>query len=319
MAKIREVLNVPRWVYRSVVVPPQSRAYDPSSKVANDTPYKMRLVSLSFTAPFSGFTLIPEKSDTYAYLNSAAWARYLKVEIGKTGYSDQNLVAGSIAAICSQHYPKRQKGSALAVSHDLVLPKPYILPRNCGLEVKACNMAQVPEASVEGDSPDRRVGDLTVVAKGYRYDSREPVTLAGRTVMSLDPAMSVSMDSADLFNLGREDVVLTRLMLKHYNEYTAGDRDSLRMIDTSGTVVGYRINPTRGTLWMPNPSCIPIGNLCPFSRDTLSLQDDGPRAYVFPPNTYLYPQERLGIQLFNVAEEVAKNVNVCLHSILEVR
>jgi hypothetical protein len=140
------------------------------------------------------------------------------------------------------------------------------------------------------------------------------------TTASLGIGAKSIIRHADMFNNGRSAMKLYEMML------TAG---TLRAVSDSEThyattykyrtlnEVAWRVNPSTGVQWMPDPNPIPVGNIAPFNRAFWDFQDEGPRAYIFPPNTVLEPKQRLGIKVVNMSES-AQTIDVCVFGLLEV-
>ena len=90
------------------------------------------------------------------------------------------------------------------------------------------------------------------------------------------------------------------------------------------TRLGYIVNPTHGTAWMPTDEAIPVGNIAPMSR-LGDPRDTGPRVYLFPRKSYLYPDQRIAVRLFpqldsgKDAEEISRRINICMFGELEVK
>ena len=319
---IRRGFFSPYWLYQGgVIVPAYAKAPTAAFDVetypsifSNETMYPFRLIGMSFTGDWVDEGQLRQRHSW--------WANEVVVEMGKSGCSDQNLVAGSLSALCATPIHRRlHLEGALAdqwSGMDVRLPHPYRLPRDCGLEVKVANMyeSHLAESGViTGEIPM-----TTVIVKGYT-DKHKPAILAGKHVrLGVDGSPDGIMDSADLYNNGQEAVNLTRIIMKDVNLLGSGQA---RYYDFTGTRIGYIINPTHGTAWMPGDDPIPVGNLAPMatSRDAT---DVGPRVYLYPPNTYLYPDQRVHARFYSnrTPREGALHktkINVCLFGELEVK
>jgi hypothetical protein len=287
---IRRGYNCPRWLYRKVEVPARDEINLPAPHFANESMFKQKLISLSFTAPLATPADPP-----------GPWFRRIHLELGKTGCSDQNLVKGSLAALCATPWPQRQKGGAWNTARDCRLQRPYLLPRDCRLEVKYWNRHPTLTISTYA----------TFVAMG-RTDDHEPVILAGEGVETLKPGKGQTIKSADLRNNGRKDVWIDRLIFKDFDWDVVGETGR----NESGTWIAWQVNPDVGTQWMPVDQGIPVGNLAPMARPE-QLLDRGPRCYLYPADVYSYPKQGLGIKLINESA-VDAEIGVCLYSELEV-
>jgi hypothetical protein len=279
-----------------------------TSDFDNETVWRWRLHSLSFTNPVND--TMPKD---YEY---DGWARSLIVEIGKTGCADQNIVEGSLSNITANQYKLRQKYGGVCMGVDMRLPSPYKLPRDTGFEVKVQNLHK--------DYPI--LVPPTIIFRGRREDG-EPIILAGEgsrpnaAGIAIAPNTVQAIKSADLFNKGRREVWIDRIILKDIDAYYHLEEPAVAARSTKGTWIGWMINPTTGTQWMPVDQPIPVGNLAPMGwrnpPNTLTFTNLGPRSYYFPPLTYLYPRQRLGIRWGNTLTSPL-GVHVCLQVEMEV-
>jgi hypothetical protein len=290
---IRRGYECPRWMTdHPVNVPAGQEIVVGSSNFENNTIYKQRLIYLSFTKERESPADPPGQ-----------WFRRLKLELGKSGCSDQNLVKGSIAALCAHPLMQRQKFGAYNCGRDIKLRTPYLLPRDCRLNVKYWNR-----------SPNLTISTYaTFVAMGRTLLGGDPVVLAGEGVETLLPGQSQIMRSADLRNNGRREILIERLIFKSFDFDVAGETG----YDETGTWIGWQVNPDVGTQWMPIDMSIPVGNLTPLARND-NLSDRGPRVYIYPHETWLYPKQALSIKLTNDSA-VDGSVNICMHTEMEVR
>jgi len=282
---------VPRWLHYSAALPSEATTELPPTTFSNTTMYRWKLVGLSFVGnPTTA-------SAPYDEADGGLGTRIL-LELGKTGCGDMNLVPAPLTAFCAPPGLIRQHMGAYNLAYDVHLPRPYRLPRDSGLEVTVRNnngAANLPEITFLARGVD---------PKGY------PVVLGGVVAEGLEPGNQVVMDSADLYNKGKTEVYL--------------DRFSFKVVDDKGTTwaeglipVSYLVNPTTGENFMPGPTPIPVGNIAPMCR-VYDASDEGPRVYTFPPNTYLYPRQRLGVKLTNLTD-ADQDIHVCLFGELEVQ
>lgn len=278
----------PRWIWDAIQIPATSEIDVPSSLFENNTLYKQRLIYLSFTAEAA------TPADPPGY-----WFRCLKLELGKSGFGVQNAVRGSIAAVCANPFPQRQRGGAYNTGRDIQLQTPYMLPRGGRLRVTWWNRLGVDITTY-----------ATFVAMG-RTISGDPRMLAGSGIETLIAGHSQVMKSADLRNNGRDEMLINRLIFKDFDYYGQGDGQ-----DESGTWLGWQVNPDRGFQWMPQATGIPTGNITPLARSE-NLLDRGPRVYLFAPDNWLYPDQSLMIRVTNDSA-VDSTLNICLHTEVEV-
>jgi len=240
-------------------------------------------------------------------------ARRLRLQVGISQKGDINLVSSNGQAMFGpsgsliQHSNVLNVGAAFKFDSEF----PYELPKDTGLGVV-----------VRNDGPGS-IANLGALFMGYREAgdealevetkaTRNPVHIGGYTDKNLQSGNQDALDSADLYNRGDREAVLTDMVL-HGFILNAGQDGT----DNAWSKVSYRINPTTGPLWMPDPAPIPVGCLCPFNRAPYDAYDQGPRAYVFPPGTKLEPRQRLSVEITNISEE-DQEVHVCLFGHLEV-
>lgn len=315
-AKIETGYWPPRWIHQKGINVPLTwnDAEAHPSTFINETMHRMRLVALSFTADW--------RDPGQDYPNHPNWANRVLVDIGKSGRSDMNAVPASISALCATPQPRRPRvlgylGSSYTYDYPGVetrLPRPFRLPRDQGLEVKLSHLD--PAAAAIDDSPR-----LTFIARGTREDGQHAI-LAGE-VASLgrdDPA--VILDSSDLYNNGEQDVFIKTLAVKSKLKAMTGSLELDKRWNGFLSNLGITINPTCGTAWMPNDDTIPIGNVMPMSS-VHDPSDVGPRAYLFPRDTWLEPTQAISVRLYrqDTLEDTSTlhKINVCMFGELEVR
>lgn len=300
----------PRWLHQNGIIVPdtyeEAMAYP--SILANETMYRMRLVSLSFT----GDVVVESEPD--AIPPHAAWANQVLADIGKSGCSDMNEVIGSISTLCATPVSKRYKtisftqGNALIwPAMDVRFPHPTCIPRDCGLEVKLAH---------RGNRDSTHSGLVTFAARGYAESGRH-VVLAGEAADIDVNNSDVIIDSADLINNGKEDAYLTRMMLT-YKVTAMADQALFNMFITQ---LGLIVNPTHGTAWMPGDEAIPLGNVMPMSTVVPDFYDGSARVYLFPDGVYLDPEQHLSVRLYQQTLStlpLPNKINVCLFGELEV-
>ena len=168
-------------------------------------------------------------------------------------------------------------------------------------------------AEVQNNGPAGASG-FSLVFNGYRHredGSREPEQLAGIYEDDLDPGVSDTLDSGDLYNDGESDVHLHEMILDTGHIIQGAPSNSF------GTKSSWRINPATGVQWMDLAGLIPEGGICPFNRPGFALLDEGPRAYEFPAGTILRRRQRLTLDIDNLSD-VAQTANLVLFGLLEV-
>jgi len=314
---------VPQWLYDAVQIPLEKEGECPPSSFENTTWSRMRLINLSFTGEY---VLATERSAIPTIpMYHPPWARELLVDIGTSGYSDQNLVRASLATLCASPQHFREKQGANCMGRHLDLVTPYALPRDEGLAV-AVETRWSGFLYEVGEQGEERVRGLfpeaTFIAKGYD-DKGFPVMLAGSSGDLVRSGQQQAFDSADLFNNGNGTAYLTSFHFKCLDTIYVTDELDFGW-KGSATHFGWRVNPTNMgfTPFMPNPLFIPTGNLTPMDRN-YDGGAESPLVYWFPKNTYLDPRQELSVHFANIREfvtelEVPDKINLCLHVELEV-
>lgn len=324
MAKVTQRgFTVPRWLYDAIQVPVEQEDFCPPSSFENNTWYRMRLIGLSFTGEY-----VVTRSAIPSYpAYHPHWARQLLVDIGKSGYSDQNLVRASLASLCATPHHAREKMGANNMGRHYDLATPYKLPRDEGLRVQVA--ARWPGfVYVDGDDDPVMYGDVpeaTFIAKGYSEDGY-PVMLAGASGHLEINGQDKVMNSADLFNNGKCAAYLTSFHFKCMDTIGVDyDKGAIEYgWKGSATHYGWRVNPVNPgfTEFMPAPLLIPTGNLTPLDRN-YDGGSESPLCYWFPEGTYLDPKQELAVRLASirpfVATETPELLNLCLFGELEVQ
>jgi len=300
--RLKNIHISPRWLsVNDVQLPTGTITQVPASDLANETIHPMKLHHLVFTNDYvlgSG------------PLTHGNWSEYILLELGKSGCSDSNLVAGDLNALSCTPRPRINKWPWGDIADTTTIQNPcrtytfktpYRLPRDTGIDVTVGNRTAGTDFS-----------KLTFVAKGFT-DEGKPRILAGDLAAIVQGA-SVMIDSADLYNKGLTEINMVNFSIGA--KTVAVDEHQADIWDPTGTRTGWLINPTSGMSWMPAPQVIPAGNIAPLS----ALPDEGdnqPRVYTFPPNTYLLPEQHLSVKLTNYYSAILK-VNVSVIGELEV-
>lgn len=297
---VRRGYTCPRWLYvPGFVVPHQNTQQVSPSDFENVTPWRWRLVNLTFTSPI--------QEDAPQGRTFDWWSRDLLIEVGKTGCSDQDLVMTPINEFCATPLHLRQKAGGVCLGVDFRLPTPYRLARDSGFEVKVENLDQTRPI----------LHPPTIIFRG-RTEAGQPIILGGRGGdLGLDPQSGEVIVSADLFNKGRQECYIDRIILKDIDTYQG---EGAATTSFKGSWIGWQINPTHGTQWMPVDQRIPVGNLAPMAWrqvNPLTFMNTVPRVHHFAPHTYLYPKQRLGVRFTNQATYDI-GVNPCLQVEMEV-
>jgi len=319
MNMANEIYEVPYWVDAHVEVKQLRIGEITPSMFANNTEYRLRLVGLSFVGPIIATT----PAVTTLPTRHPGWASDMLVDIGKSGCSDQNLVRSSLTNLCGTPRIQRQKWGANNMGRSYWLPRPYKLDQDEGLRVEV--QARWPGFEyTDGEGVVSRVGTIprmTFIAKGYDSDGY-PIQLAANHIAILDPGGSaLVMNSADLFNNGKNPIYLTEFCYKGMDTVVINYEGETTTYgwDGDGTQIGWRINPSNPsfTQMMPNPTTIPVGLLTPLDR-CYDGGSESPLCYWFPPNTYLDPKQALAVRFGNENSSDELDIWVCMFGQLEV-
>jgi hypothetical protein len=280
--------------------PPDATVIGPSTYFANNEVWNWELVFLSFVGTAN---LSAVGTYTTAY---GGVGRRLTFNVGMSQMGDINLVRSGGHAMFGPDRPY------IVHSNDINAgawfgfdPKrPYSLPPDSGIA-----------ATVRNDNPTYNIDNLGLLLTGYEQPDgargpRNPVHLGGHARAELTPGTDYVIDHPDMYNDGQHPCTLTDMILNGFflNEQSV-DYDTLDQ-------VSWRVNPSTGPLWMPDPAPIPVGCIAPFNRSLFDIHDEGPRAYVFPEGTILRPRQRLSVEVLNRDAEQA--IGVCLFGYLEV-
>jgi hypothetical protein len=286
----------------------------PGSTFANTEIYPWELRWLSITGP--QVTVLESPFSTLL----GGVNRRFRMNVGMSGEGDFNIVNLCGQAMCGP--------SEVQLAHDANMNvgarfgfdpvRPYSLPRDGGL---VCE--------VKNDSADENAEYPGVCFMGYEEVNgyRNPVHLAaalssaGQGQFFLAPGTDTTLNVADLRNNGRDPVILTDMMLDPLME------EGLLQVSQFPTLseLAWRINPSTGIEWMPDPEHIPAGCIAPFNRGNGDVADQAPRVYSMPPLTILKPKAELSVDLRFIydagqgAEYTSSlKVHVCLFGYLEV-
>jgi len=286
---------VPRWIHAKLTIPQSGKniRIDPSL-FANTEPWPWNIKWLSIVGQVS-----PGGGDYAAGYGGVS--RVLNFEIGITGASDINLVPTVGTALFASNKLIMTKFSNVRQGISHKFDKPPILAKDDGLIV------DYQRFGAEAYSYP------TFIAYCIGVDSGKPSILSGRGPADVAINTSGTIDSADLMNKGREALYVKELIIDpdSYQGHVEGETA------VNLNQVHWRINPSTGVQWMPRPNPIPAGNIAPFNRVTNDARDEGPKMYEFPRGTYLYPRQRIGMRVTEVAG-AAQTIHLCLYGELEV-
>jgi len=315
--------TVPRWYYTSVVVPAESEIRVEPDAFANNTKYRMKLISLSFgspnPAPYVAAPAQPAQHPT--------WTNRLLIDIGKSGCSDLNLVSGTLTALCGNLRRVRTLVGDTNLGRNWRLPTPYLLPRDEGLRVSVEYIKPQYKLNTYDVGPTTS-GEVTFIAKGYDAEGY-PAMLAGHHDGFGDENKGdiVLFNSADLFNNGKREIYLTEFLYKELESYYDNDPAHVAhpwFYTGNSFNFAWQVNPTNPTFtqFMPQPRHIPTGLLAPMCR-SIDGGAESPLVYFFPENTWLDPKQALSLNVASTVASIAAipstEVHMCLAGELEVK
>jgi len=307
-----ETKFVPRWLPQRVTIPAGATRPLPASGFANTELWPWRLHWMSVTGVPK---LETDEDPRRAYMGGVA--SRLTWQLGISQKGDINLRTLTTDAMLGTAFRLPQKADSTDVPFRFRFPAEVVLPPDSGLVARVSNTYQVENGVIH--SP----GILVNGYHGSRGIDREPAQLAAYGPANLGPKSAIPLDAADLFNDGGDDMLLHEMMLtggcRLLSTYEGQNGDPFGTAAWPfGTAHSWRINPTTGIEWMPDPTPIPAGNIAPWNRPQYDPWNAGPRAYVFPEDTVLDPTQRLSVKVGNV-DDVAITLNVALFGLLEVQ
>ena len=290
----------PRWLHQHAVVAAGGTVVLPSQLFANNEVYDWELVFLSIV----GTAALDGSGDFQTALGGVA--RRLRFNVGMSQMGDINLVRSNGHAMLGpdRSYIVHSNTLNAGAWFGFDPHRPYLLPPDTGIA-----------AIVRNDSATN-IDNLGCLFMGYEQPDgpggpRNPVHVAGHAIPEVQPGTQYTMEHADMWNDGEHPAIFTDMVLQGFliNEDET-------CFDTYDQVV-WRINPTTGVQWMPNPILIPVGCICPFNRALFDADDEGPRAYVFPEDTVMRPRQRLSVEVENISLS-DQEFDICLFGYLEV-
>lgn len=307
-----DIKYVPRWLPQRVTLPAATTLPLPASGFANTELWPWRLHWMSVT----GVPPVETGEDPRrAYMGGVA--SRLTWQLGISQYGDINLVPLATDAMLGTHYRLPQKADSTDVPFRFRFPAEVVLPPDSGIVARVANTYNVENGLIH--SP----GILLNGYHGAMGVDREPAQLAAYGDGNIGQNSAQTLDAADLFNNGRDDMVLYEMMItggcRRLSTYEGQNGDPFGTTAWPfGTAHSWRINPSTGIEWMPDPNPIPAGNIAPWNRPQFDPWNAGPRAYVFPEDTVLKPRQRLSVKVGNIDDE-SVTFTVCLFGMLEVQ
>jgi len=304
----------PRWLHKEVYLAPGNVGDIalPGSTFANTEIYPWELRWLSIMGPEVAVN-DPPFSTAFGGVD-----RRFRVNVGMSGEGDINIVNSCCQALCApsdvQLAHSGNMNMGLRFGFDPT--RPYSLPKDSGL---VCE--------VKNNEPDWGSPYPGICFMGYEQVGgyRNPVHLAssrsvgGTLTFGLQTGSDLTFNIADLRNNGRDPVILTDMIFDSFMYgLLAGCLPSL-------STLAWRINPSTGLEWMPDPEHIPAGCVAPFNRAMEDVNDIAPRVYSMPPRTMMKPKAELSVDLRMITDPGTTSdkisplkVHVCLFGYLEV-
>lgn len=298
----------PQWLYKSAVKIGAYGTNDlPSSYFRNLLPYPYELHWIAVTG-------VPALADEGGFHLNAGIARTVRMNLSISSEGDINYIRTLGATLMSPTHAYHHHFGRFAVGHHLKLPKETIIPADGGLEVSVKNPGNAWTYS--------DYDYLSALFNGYTLPVGKDGPRNPHHLACIGPADLVAdgvwnFDCADLQNDGKNDLHVLELILNDVKDPSDGT------YGIGAVQVQWLVNPTLGIPWMPEGEHMPVGNICPFNDVQLPLTGadffggSGAWAYEFPPNTFLMPRQRLGIELRDLSGE-NQTLNISLFGSLEV-
>ena len=283
----------PQWLYEHITLDAGETLRLKTGAFVNNQAWPLHLKWLSLLGPVA-VDAAGEFSE-----NEGGVARRLQFKLSVTQKGDISNLFANAQAIFTDHqvgFPGKQS------RYDFSPPFP--LGPEEGIVVKQSSFIYRPP-------PNNR---RSVMFTGRRFDKNLKKFLPSHLgAVDTEDLVSVEydtvFDSIDLYNNGEEPFWIQQMLLDCGSNFINGGK-----LETA-----WRINPTAGIPWMPNPAPIPVGNLAPLSLYELDIRDAfGPNVYVFPPHTMLRPRQRFGIEVKNLSNS-QQQFGLCLHGMMEVK
>ena len=283
---------VPRWLHSRVVVTSLGDVIADPELFMNKTSWPFKIEHLTIF----GYPLDPQNN----FLQAGGIGALIQGEIGISGSTDVNLVPAPVSASfgCTELHSQIgafMEGTTMKLKH------PYLLPRDSGFSVE-CTLNL-------DDCGERTFGTAMnhgVALFGVKVQSGKPAMLAGLfRHLDVPTGSSFTVEAADLFNDGEEDVLVQSMQLTHPME----DMNSILM------GVYWKINPMSGLTWMDSP--VHISGITPYTMSRRTFNGIKPFSLTPLEDTYLYRRQRLGIKLTPLVVE-DQPVNITLFGYLEV-
>lgn len=288
---------IPRWLYQPVTIDATSELNAPSTFFQNLEVWDWHLCFLSFV----GTAALDGAGDYTNVLGGVG--RRLRFNVGISQLGDVNIVYSSGQAMFGPDRPYLVHSNDLNSGALFTFDpgRPVIMPPDIGL---------LAEVQNQGDENIDNLG-LLVTATEEVNGYTNPVHFASHAPAELAPGDDYTLDHPDLFNNGENDAVLRDMILNGFLK-----NEDNTQVDTFDDV-WWRVNPSGGVQWMPDPSLIPVGCIAPFNRALFDPSDVGPRAYGFTEYTKLKPRQRLSVEIQNHSAS-EQTVHLCLFGYLEV-
>ena len=293
---------IPRWLYSGKQNIAASTLVElDSARFANNTDWPFRLQWLSLV----GFgAAVPDAN------NWGGIGRLLEFQLGISGKGAQYPIAvigGSLFAETVQ--PRLGWSYSTDTGAAFTFDKRVILPKSSGILAEFGN-----DDLVRTYSNPAMI--IKAVSEAENGPALEPAVIGDRERTDVLDGTSVMLRGAGMRNDGENDLILRRMSLASGCDWYPVEVDIPNALRFSS--VSWRLNPTTGPMWMPDPSLIPVGNIAPYNRGFDDVFGVGPAVYEFPPTMVINPGQRMELDVRNTSGSVAASLGLCLFGYLEV-
>jgi len=294
---------VPRWLYsRKQKVPSESFIEIDSTIFRNDTIWPMKLEWMSLVS----------LGDNLPIWGGSSHRMHMEMSISRKG--PMFPVPQSMSALFTPGVSPRLNcaTNSMSVGAGFTFDKEVIIPPNTGIVAEVANQAPVNDPEYKWYNPS---AIFKCVEEDYNSPEKNPVILADRWPDQLNQGSSKVLRGAGLKNNGLKDVAVRHMNLSS-GGYWGSSYDSFDLSLTY-SLLEWRINPTTGVQWMPDPSTIPVGAIAPYNRSYRDDEHVGPRVMEFADNIYMEPTQQLELGVYS---EYTTDVSLglCLFGYLEV-
>lgn len=307
---------VPRWLYsRKLTVPGTDYVEVDSTIFRNDTIWPMKLEWMSVISTGA---------------NMPQWggaAHRMAIEMSISGKGPMFPTPESMSALFTpMQCPRLKLNYSMAPGLNFDFNQNVVIPPNTGIVAEMFNRNTTPTiipppAKINGIVEPIPGGwfNPSIVFKGIIDDphseGKDPVMLADRWPFYVGPEDSKVLRGAGLRNNGLKNVRLKHMSLSSGSSW--GHDTEPPMDALAYSLLEWRVNPTTGVQWMPDPSTIPVGAIAPYNRCFFDMQNIGPRVMEFADNIYMNPTQQLELGIYSDYEEDV-SLGLCLFGYMEV-